>query len=72
MALGWTKRGTTYTRYLSEVEVRPADYNDLINKPDLSKYESAPALNVPSTINVDYGQIDVIGAKPHGTQPNYC
>lgn len=42
-----------------------ADYNDLINKPDLSKYESAPALNVPRStpINVDYGQIDVIGAN---------
>lgn len=43
----------------------PVDYNDLTNKPDLSKYELVPALNVPRStpLNVDYGQIDVIGAN---------
>lgn len=41
------------------------DYNQLDNKPDLSKYELAPVLNVPrnTPMNVDYGQIDVIGAN---------
>ncbi len=41
------------------------DYNQLDNKPDLSKYELAPVLGVPRSapINVDYGQIDVIGAN---------
>lgn len=41
------------------------DYNQLANKPDLSKYELAPVLNVPrnTPMNVDYGQIDVIGAN---------
>lgn len=41
------------------------DYNQIANKPDLSKYELAPVLNVPRSapISVDYGQIDVIGAN---------
>lgn len=43
----------------------PVDYNDLISKPDLSKYELTPTLNVPRStpLNVDYGQIDVVGAN---------
>lgn len=41
------------------------DYNQIANKPDLSKYELAPVLNAPRSapISVDYGQIDVIGAN---------
>lgn len=41
------------------------DYNQLSNKPDLSKYELVPILNAPrnTPMNVDYGQIDVIGAN---------
>lgn len=41
------------------------DYNQLDNKPDLSKYELAPVLNVPrnAPMSVDYGQIDIIGAN---------
>lgn len=41
------------------------DYNQIANKPDLSKYELAPVLNAPRSAptNVDYGQVDVIGAN---------
>ena len=48
------------------------DYNQLANKPDLSKYELAPVLNVPrsASMNVDYGQIDAIEANRMAQLPN--